>query len=56
MVTGQNDVMVAYGGCQEIGSLSRIIESDDLLRATEVSLGLIPDQFSLFNEAAGEVA
>ena len=52
----EDNVVVTYGISQEIGDLRGIGEVDDLLRATQVGLGLIPNEFSLLGKTAGEVA
>ena len=55
-MTRENDVMVTDWGIQEVCRLGWIGELDDLLRATQVGLSLIPHKFTFLNEAAGQVA
>ena len=55
-MTGQDDVVIADGIGEEIGGLVLVGKSDDLLRATEIGLGLIPQEFTFRNEMARQIA
>ena len=56
MMTWEDDVMVSDGIRQKIGGLTGMRQLDDLLGSAEVGFCLVPDQFALFDEVAGEIA
>lgn len=49
-------MVIAYGMGEEIGSISRIGETDNQLGATEVGLRLVAHEFAFSNETALKVA
>ena len=55
MMSWHDDMMIANGLRQEVFRFVDIFQLNDLLRAAEVGLCLVPDELTLGNEAAAEV-
>ena len=51
-MTGDNDVVIANGFCQEVTSLTGVVKTDNLLRAAEVGLALTTKQLAFSQEMA----
>ena len=56
MMAGEDDVMIADGGGEEVGCAIGVRQTDDLLSPAEVGARLIAHQLALFDKGAGEIA
>ncbi len=56
MVSRQNDVVIAYGLCQEIAGETLVVQPDDLLCTAKIGFLLVAYQHALRYEMASQVA